>query len=304
MFFRKRNQESIYSAVVKLDEAFSSDAIPAGEDTCAQQESRERVLRERPPESIRQGLPRSKPSSGRAEYQWAKPAGLEFAYLSPGTFVMGSPEYELGRNNDEDQHEVTIAQGFHIQITPVTVKQWRELMGNNPSCFPNLSEECPIVGISWNECQEFIKRLNLQGEATYRLPTESEWEYACRAGSTTSLANGELTELFCSMDSLLDEVGWYCGNSGRQIHPVGRKHPNAWGLHDMHGNLFEWCHDWYGKYPAAPGEQPHGPKCGAGKVIRGGSWFSSAKSCRCACRSHWAADSRSDFIGFRLVKAA
>lgn len=304
MFFRKKNQESIYSAVIKLNEAFPSDALVPTEEASTQQDSRDPVFEKQLRDSSRQSVPRPRPRADSAEYQPANLVDLKFAYIPPGTFVMGSPEYELGRNNDEGQHEVNITRGFQIQITPVTVKQWRELMGKNPSCFPNPSEECSVDGISWNECQEFIRKLNQQGDATYRLPTESEWEYACRAGSTTSLTNGELTQLFCSLDSILDEVGWYCGNSGRKIHPVGRKHPNAWGLYDIHGNVFEWCHDCYGEYPSTPQEDPHGPVSGPGRVIRGGSWFSSAKSCRSASRSCWPPDSRGDFIGFRLVKAA
>jgi formylglycine-generating enzyme required for sulfatase activity len=225
-----------------------------------------------------------------------------FVLIAPGTFLMGSPEYETGRSSDEIMHEVTVTKGLYLQKTQLTQGQWKALMGNNPASFSDGGDDCPIENISWNECQEFIRRLNAGKDGIYRLPTEAEWEYACRAGSLTPFCNGEISELYCAHDPLLSNVGWYCGNSGRKSRPVAQKGPNVWGLYDMHGNVSEWCQDWYGEYGSDLRTDPSGPKSGSGKIIRGGSWFSNAKNCRSASRFYWPPNSRSEFIGFRLVK--
>lgn len=180
------------------------------------------------------------------------PRELEFVYISPVTFMAGSAPFEPGRNVDELHHEVTLTRGFYLQTTLVTQSQWKAVMGQNPSSFLEDSEEFPVESVSWYECQEFIKRLNGMDQFRYRLPTEAEWECACRAGTVTPFCNGEITEMFCGSDPLLEAVGWYCGNSNREAHPVALKGPNAWGLCDMHGNLCEWCQDWYGEYPSTP----------------------------------------------------
>jgi formylglycine-generating enzyme required for sulfatase activity len=228
--------------------------------------------------------------------------GFSSAAVSAGTFMMGSPEDEPGRNPDETQHEVTLRRGFYLQTTPVTQKQWKLVMGKELSAFGNEGDTCPVVGVSWDEVQEFLKKLNALGDAGYRLPTEAEWEYACRAGTASAFANGDIAERFCGHDACLDAVGWYCGNSGRKVHPVARKAPNAWGLYDMHGNVWEWCQDWYGEYPAAPQMDPLGAAFGPGRVVRGGSWFNNAQNCRSACRFYLPPNSKSDFLGFRLVR--
>ncbi len=225
-----------------------------------------------------------------------------FVPVAPGTFLMGSPDYETGRSSDEIIREVTLTKGFHMQKTPVTQGQWKAVMGNNPASFSEGGDDCPVESISWNECQEFIRRLNAGKDSIYRLPTEAEWEYACRAGSFTPFCSGEISELYCAHDPVLSEAGWYCGNSGRKSRPVAQKSPNALGLYDMHGNVSEWCQDWYGEYGPDPQTDPSGPKSGPGKVIRGGSWFGNAKNCRSASRFYWPPNSRSEFIGFRLVK--
>jgi formylglycine-generating enzyme required for sulfatase activity len=227
--------------------------------------------------------------------------GMAFVLIPAGVFVMGSPEHESGRYDDEIQHEVTITQSFYLQVTPVTQGQWRAVMGTNPSSFRNGAEDCPVEQVSWHETQQFIRKLNGRKEGSYRLPTEAEWEYAARAGSTTAFANGEISSLFCEHDANLDEAGWYCGNSGWDTHPVGLKTPNDWNLYDMHGNVYEWCQDWYGAYPASPLSDPAGPPSGFRRVMRGGSWFSSAKACRLATRLHMSPNSKTAFIGFRVV---
>ena len=177
-------------------------------------------------------------------------------------------------------------------------------MGTNPSRFTEGSDECPVENVTWHDCQDFIKTLNRMGEDVYRLPTEAEWEYACRAGSVESAAEGMIMELFCGHDRSLDAVGWYCGNSDRRTHPVASKNSNEWGLYDMHGNVFEWCQDWYGPYSSEKSVDPLMSLPGPGRVIRGGSWFANAKNCRSAARLYWSPQSTSDFIGFRLVKEA
>jgi formylglycine-generating enzyme required for sulfatase activity len=228
--------------------------------------------------------------------------GMTFILLPAGTFLMGSPELELGRDADEVLHEVTISQNFYLQTTPVTQGQWQALMGHDLPMTLSGSN-LPVAGVKWQDCQEFIAKLNAMSEGTYRLPTEAEWEYACRGGNLTALANGELTFLYCELDPNLNDLGWYCGNSGRQPQAVAQKRPNPWGLYDMHGNVAEWCEDWYGAYPESPLTDPQGPASGPGRVLRGGSWFSSAKNCRSAARDHWPPESRSKLqtMGFRLV---
>jgi formylglycine-generating enzyme required for sulfatase activity len=227
---------------------------------------------------------------------------FSFVFIAPGKFIMGSPESESGRNDDELPHEVDIAHGFFIQTTPVTQEQWKTVMKNNSSRFFSQGDDHPVESVSWYDCQKFIELLNSMGDHIYRLPTEAEWEYACRAGKTSSCSEGEIVELFCHHDPNLDAAGWYCGNSSRSTHPVARKRPNLWGLYDVHGNVLEWCQDWYGTYPATPQTDPSGPITGPGRVIRGGSWFSNAKNCRAAARFYWSPNAKSDFIGFRLIR--
>ncbi len=225
-----------------------------------------------------------------------------FVLITPGTFLMGSRECEIGRGDDEKLHEVTITKPFYIQRVPVTRELWKALMGMEPAFFQAPQEQLPVESVSWNECTEFLRRLNGLKDMGFRLPTEAEWEMACRAETTSAFANGEIGELYCGRDPSLSQMGWYCGNSGRKTRPVGCKNPNGWGLHDMHGNIGEWCRDWYGQYCARPATDPVGPGSGAGKVVRGGSWFASAKNCRSAARFFRPPNSKSNFIGLRLAR--
>jgi formylglycine-generating enzyme required for sulfatase activity len=230
--------------------------------------------------------------------------GMAFVYIQAGSFLMGSPETEPGRRGDELQHEVTISHPFYLQTTPVTQRQWQALMGSNPAKFSEAGENCPVEGVSWHDCQEFLQRINSRGEGTYRLPTEAEWEYACRAGTITAFANGDITQLFCERDPHLDALGWYCYNADKKTHPVGEKQTNPWGLYDMHGQVGEWCQDWYKEYDLAAAVDPPGPPSGTEKVVRGGSWFAGSKNCRSASRFKWSPRSRSNLqvIGLRLVR--
>ncbi len=223
--------------------------------------------------------------------------GMKFVWIKPGTFTMGSPSSESGRDDDERQHRVTLTQGFHMQTTEVTQGQWKAIMGSNPSHFSSCGSDCPVEKVSWNDVQEFIRKLNQQANgARYRLPTEAEWEYACRAGSDTAYCFG-------NNSGDLGGYAWYYSNSEKKTHPVARKQPNAWGLYDMHGNVWEWCQDWYDKsyYDKSPSTDPEGPSSRAFRVLRGGCWNSDAGSCRSAVRSRFNPDDRDGDGGFRLV---
>jgi formylglycine-generating enzyme required for sulfatase activity len=222
--------------------------------------------------------------------------GMQFALIPAGTFLMGSGIAEDGDEDERPQLQVTLSQPFCLQTTPVTQGQWKRLMGENPSFFHECGEDCPVENVSWDDAQEFIKKLN-QMEKTdqYRLPTEAQWEYACRAGSTRSycFGNGEAE---------LGKYAWYEGNSQKSTHPVGRLKPNAWGLYDMHGNVYEWCRDWYGEYPPGPVTDPKGPSAGKYRVLRGGSWDGEAGDVRSAYRHRLTLGYRYAHEGFRVAR--
>jgi formylglycine-generating enzyme required for sulfatase activity len=226
---------------------------------------------------------------------------MRFVRIPAGTFEMGSPENEKGRFSNETLHKVTLTQDFYMQTTEVTQGQWKAVMGQNPSHFKNCGDNCPVEQVSWNDVQAFIKRLNVISKGQqYRLPTEAEWEYAARAGSKTAFANGDIQALHCDYDPNLDKMGWYCGNSSK-TQPVAQKQANQWHIYDMHGNVWEWCSDYFGKYPSEHLTNPKGPETGASRVVRGGSWIYHARSCRSAYRNWFAPDSRYRSLGFRLV---
>ena len=229
--------------------------------------------------------------------------GMEFVCVLPGTFMIGSPANEPGRGYDETQHRVTLTQGFYMQTTEVTQGQWQAVMGINPSKFENCGDDCPVENVSWSDVQQFINKLNQrEGSGTYRLPTEAEWEYSARAGSDTAFANGGISKLTCGYDSNLGAMGWYCSNANKKTHPVSQKQPNAWDLYDMHGNVWEWCQDWYGNYHSESATDPTGPSGGSKRVIRGGSWQQYAKLSRSANRLSIDPRYRGNWIGFRLLK--
>jgi formylglycine-generating enzyme required for sulfatase activity len=209
---------------------------------------------------------------------------------------MGSPASESGRDNDETQHQVKISHSFYMQTTEVTQGQWKRVMGNNPSHFNSCGDDCPVEKVSWNDVQEFICKLNsMENTNQYRLPTEAEWEYAARARTATRFYSGN------SHDDL-SRAGWHKGNSGSKTHPVGQKNPNASGLYDMHGNVWEWVQDWKGVYPSGHVTDPEGPSSGSICVLRGGSWHDGAKLCRSAYRSNRAPGFRGYRLGFRLLR--
>lgn len=228
---------------------------------------------------------------------------MTFKKIPAGTFTMGSPADELERYSNETQHQVTLTQSFYMQTTEVTQGQWIAVMGSNPSYFPNCGDDCPVEYVSWDDIQLFITALNQQTGQSYRLPTEAEWEYTARAGSSTAFANGDITVTgdSCDSDSNLDAMGWYCANSNFTTHPVAQKQPNAWGLYDMHGNVEEYCQDSYGNYPTEAVTDPTGPTSGSGHVHRGGNFEGLARHSRSAIRFADESISRFRRIGFRLV---
>jgi len=225
-------------------------------------------------------------------------------YIEPGTFTMGSPSSESGRDDDETQHQVTLTKGYYMQTTEVTRGQWYAVMGNKSPCSTAscAGDNYPVENVNWEGVQKFITALNEKEKTDlYRLPTEAEWEYAGRAGSTTAFANGDISVTGCDLDSKLDAMGWYCGNAtDGKTHPVGQKQANAWGLYDMHGNVCEWCNDLHDSYSTNSVTDPE-PSSGTGRVYRGGCWSCSAQSCRSANRGS-AGPILSYGLGFRLLK--
>ena len=231
--------------------------------------------------------------------------GMKFVWIPPGTFQMGSPKEEKHRNPIETQHKVTLTKGFFMGVYTVTQDQWMKVMGGkNPSGFASDKEKLvlPVDSVSWSDCQEFLKKLREKEMKPYRLPTEAEWEYACRAGTTTPFHFGETI----SLDQANYDGDYAYGNGKKGVRrlkttPVGAFPANAFGLHDMHGNLYQWCQDWYGDYPQNDVTDPQGPEKGQARVLRGGSWKSSPVSCRSAERLWYEPETRFYLYGFRVA---
>jgi uncharacterized repeat protein (TIGR02543 family) len=257
--------------------------------------------------------------------------GKGMVWIAGGTFTMGSPVTEPDRYDDETQHSVTLS-GFYMSKYQVTQEQYQAVMETNPSNFDGSTGKEPAAGetqgkrpvekVTWYDAVEFCNKLSAQeslqsvytiSERTpesgypitsatvtadftktgYRLPTEAQWEYACRAGTTTAYNTG---------DTISDDTGWYTSNSGSKTHEVGKKPANAFGLYDMHGNVWEWCWDWYGSYSSGEQTDPLGASSGSSRVARGGSWSYSAGALRSAYR-HFSNPSLSrDYLGFRLAR--
>ena len=248
---------------------------------------------------------------------------MELIGIPAGTVTMGSPADEKNRFEDEEQVSVTLTQSFELGKTEVTQGQWKEVMGTEPwdgQKYVKADKDCPATYVNWGDATEFCKKLTaierksgkLKADEEYRLPTEAEWEYACRAGTETAFSFGD-------DESKLGEYGWWGGfdlaaltkgevkagggNAAREqyAHTVGTKKPNPWGLHDMHGNVAEWCSDWYGD-SLAGGTDPVGPEEGSSRVFRGGGWWPDPGFCRSARRVNLPSDRRS-FLGFRVASS-
>lgn len=229
--------------------------------------------------------------------------GMKFVWIPPGSFVMGSPKEEKERRDDETQHKVTLTKGFYMGVYTVTQEQWKEVMGNNPSFFKG-EKNLPVDSVTWEDCQEFIRKLrvNDKEKKAYRLPTEAEWEYACRAGTTTPFHTGET--ISTDQANYNGNLVYGSGKKGvykQKTTPVGSFPANAWGLHDMHGNVPQWCQDWYGEYPKDDAVDPQGPEKGFHRVLRGGLWGGNPGASRSTHRVGFVPGLRGNFyFGFRL----
>jgi formylglycine-generating enzyme required for sulfatase activity len=228
--------------------------------------------------------------------------GMMLVAVEPGTFIMGSPASEAGRNDDERQHEVTISRAFYMGQREVSQAEWRQVMHDNPSHFLSCAR-CPVEQVTFDEVNDFLGRLNGNTTAMrYRLPTEAEWEYACRAGSTTPFNTGtQLTTEQANVDGRYPYAGGRPGPARERTTPTGSYPANAWGLYDMHGNVWEWTNDWYGSYDAHPSTDPAGASGGGRRVIRGGSWKFDTNSARCAVRYTHSPQDKGFSLGFRIV---
>jgi len=262
--------------------------------------------------------------------------GIVLRLVPAGRFTMGSPRTEQdamvragvprGVVEDEVEHEVTLSKAFYCGKFEVTQGQWEQVMGTSPSYFMNAGKDAPVEQVTWLDCEAFVRKLcqmEQVAEGTYRLLTEGEWEYACRAGTQTALYNGDLVIKGLRDAPALDGISWYGGNSGVEYaggsdstgwrekqynhsragtHVVGAKRANAFGLHDMIGNVWEWCGDWYGQYSGGPVTDPLGPVSGVVRVLRGGGWYYSAGFCRSAFRDWFMPVNRGFNLGLRLAR--
>ena len=266
------------------------------------------VAQETPPVAV---APFNAGQAKRYQEQWAKrlsrqvveinSIGMKMVLLPPGQLTMGSPQEEQWHRADETLHRVTLTKAFYMGATEVTQRQWKELMGKNPSFATG--DALPVETVTWEEAAEFCRKLSEKEGAQYRLPTEAEWEHACRAGTTTPFHTG---------DTISTDEANYDGN-----HTYGKGHkgvfretttevgslaPNPWGLHDMHGNVWEWCADWYTDYPKDEVSDPAGPAEGERRIIRGGCWINFPAVCRSANRGKIPPVSWNFHTGFRVVR--
>ncbi|MBN22908.1 MAG: hypothetical protein CL678_16605 [Bdellovibrionaceae bacterium] len=232
---------------------------------------------------------------------------MKFVSLPGGSFQMGCTDDSSGCDEDEKPvHEVTLSP-FEIMTTEVTQGMWKSVMGDNPSFFISCGESCPVESVSWDEVQGFIAKMNEKNDGyLYRLPTEAEWEYAARAGCRKNYSSTDKQgNPVCSNEvSVLNNSGWYDGNSEDKTHPVAQKNPNQFGLYDMHGNVWEWVSDWYERdyYSKSVKKNPSGPSGGSYRVLRGGSWFYPSRYVRSGNRGIWKPSFHSKNVGFRLAR--
>lgn len=218
---------------------------------------------------------------------------MEFVLIHPGTFTMGSPLGSEESGDESPEHKVTITKPFYIGKYEVTQEQWEQLMGTNPSTFKG--DKRPTDSVSWDDSQLFLKKLQEKTGHSFTLPTEAQWEYAARAGTSTRWNFG-------SDESVLGDYAWFAENSDEGTHPAGQKKPNAWGLYDLYGNVQEWCYDWYANpYLLSDDSDPQGPDSGESRVLRGGAWGDDSSMVRSAYRNASGSDNRAPGSGIRVV---
>jgi formylglycine-generating enzyme required for sulfatase activity len=286
----EKPEDTIFLIPLKLDECDIPDRLKGWQAGS--------LHRARGYENLLRALETRADGMGIAKMQIALPQtvsnsiGMEFILIPAGEFLMG---WAGGYEEERLVHQVRITKPFYLGKYQVTQAQWQAVMSNNPSHFKGDLNR-PVEGVSWNDTQDFLKRLSEKDGKPYQLPTEAEWEYAARAGST-----GE----YCFGDGprLLREYAWYNENAGGMTHPVGQLNSNAWRLHDMHGNVWEWVQDWYtaAYYGQSQAENPQGPKDGADRVVRGGSWSRGARYLRVSYRSGYKPGARLDDVGVRCA---
>ena len=277
--------------------AEEKEALAAKQQAGLNRAARERAEAEKLVEPTAERAPSSPRPGEERDFEIAPGVKMTMCWIPPGEFVMGSPAGEPGRSEDEGQHQVKLSNGFWLAKTESTQAQWRAVMGNNPSRFKG--DDLPVETVSWNDVAGpggFIEKAN-QADATggdrFSLPTETQWEYACRAGSTGSYAG------------VLDQMAWYGENAGMKTHPVGGKKANVWGLHDMHGNVSEWCAGGYVDYPRGEVTDPQGGASGSYRVGRGGSWSDGAVNCRVADRDYYGNPAYTiNGVGFRVARSS
>lgn len=234
------------------------------------------------------------PRDANQPQEFTNSIGIRFRLIPAGSFMMGaSPgDSEVGEG-ELPRHSVEITRPFHIGEHEVTQEIYEQVMGENPSEFKGADR--PVERISWNDAVAFCTRLSEMTGESYRLPTEAEWEYACRAGTETRYYWG---------DAMDGDYAWHDENSGGETHPAGQKNPNEWGLYDMSGNVWEWCGDWFAEnyYFQSPPQDPSGPESGTSRVVRGGSWYNYPKNLRSSSRFGFRPDRGNYYIGFRVVR--
>ena len=289
-------EEQVFTAITRQQAATQRLTDLAGQVEVVTQELREArveldAVREEI-EALAVAPPAAAAEDAAPSKTWANTLGMTFVLIPAGSFDMGS---ESGDADEQPVRSVTINKPFYIGQFEVTQAQWHAVMESDPSQFTD-DPNRPVESVSWNDAQEFITKLSaMEPDATYRLPTEAEWEYAARAGSVAAYAFGD--------DAVqLDAYAWYADNAGNTTHPVGEKQPNAWGAYAMQGGVWEWVQDRYGAYPSESATEPAGPPPGNRRVIRGGSWLSPAEDCRATSRSHAHPAFRGGHVGFRLVR--
>ena len=250
-------------------------------------------------------VPDRKPTQDReVRKRLVNTLGMRFVWIAPGTFLMGSSPEEKARRSDETQHRVTLTKGFYMGVHLVTQEEWQIVMGSNPGQFRG-GKNLPVEQVSWDDCQEFIRKLGERDRRTYRLPTEAEWEYACRAGTTTPLYFGETI----STDQANYHGDFIYGNGAKGLNrarttPVDEFPANKWGLYDMTGNVRQWCQDWHAPFSADDVVDPKGPDAGTARVNRGGSFYLNPGYSRSASRGYYSPPSRFIYIGCRLCMSA